>query len=80
MLFRSRGTIVLTTASSGTATITAVDTARAEVEFIGRHCTASANVNGYTYLQLTNSTTVTATRGGGTGETVTTAYQVVEWI
>lgn len=68
--------------SSGTATITAVDTTKAFVSWGGTDLDATAAGGGahnwLATLVLTNSTTVTATRGGITG-TATVAGTVVEY-
>lgn len=79
------GTVSWTTnaASSGTATITAVDTARAFVVFIGQSCantTANAPNSGFARVALTNSTTVTATAGGtsGSADAMVVSFAVVQ--
>lgn len=68
---------------TSTATITAVNTARAVLYHLGylADATAAAGVTAarFVRLDLTNSTTVTLTRGTGTG-TVTAGYQVVEYL
>lgn len=75
-----RGTITIAnTATSNTATITAVDTAKAVVTHLGVSSTETSVANTNAYLALTNTTTVTATRAGSTGSLVV-AYQVVEYV
>lgn len=80
-----RGTVAISGAvASGTATITSVDVARAELRDLGY---SNPSVGGTFYagyilsrLALTNSTTVTATRGAATtGFDVTHSFEVTEW-
>ena len=81
-----RGTISIGTGqSSNTATITAVDTNNAYVEFggfggdVGQLASSGLN-KGPVTLYLTNSTTVTAQRDTtGTTDAVTVPYQVIEY-
>ena len=76
-----RGTITLTDpATSNTATITAVNTGKSEVTFLGASGDTSATQNSMQQvdLTLTDSTTVTATRSTGVGN-VTVSYEVIEW-
>lgn len=80
-----RGTItILGTSTTGTATLTSVDTARAELHYLGSH---GPNPVGDSYasetrISLTNSTTVTATKKT-TGSTPSydhmVSYEVTEW-
>jgi hypothetical protein len=75
-----RGTIAIAnTATSNTATITAVNTDKAILHHLG--VSSTENNNGYTEvrLALTNTTTITATRGGNVGD-VTVGYQLVEYV
>lgn len=65
-----RGTIDMAGAASGTATLSpAVDTTKSEVKLTGYEVTAGSPTAAEiaTRLTLTNSTTVTATRGSTTG-------------
>lgn len=74
-----RGVItMMTTSSSGTATITAVNTAKAQVTLLGTNFT---NDNAYyaARLTLTNATTVTANRGTAINGTSDVSYEVTEW-
>ena len=71
-----RGTIAITV-TSNTAVITAVDTAKAVVLWGGNSTTTDVFLPAY--VVLTNATTVTATRGGNDGTTLTVAYQVLEY-
>lgn len=81
-----RGTITLDGVSnqtSATATITAVDTAKSELRFLGqRHSVYNwSTADPQRYLAtvvLTNSTTVTAAITSG-GNHHTVAYEVTEW-
>lgn len=80
-----RGTITMSDPTlAATATITAVVTALAEVFHLGNAPSSNATsaFNGsQCRLELTNSTTVTATRAtsaAGNG-TITVGYEVVEW-
>lgn len=73
-----RGTIT-TAAGTATATITAVNTAKSAVNYMGFTTTSTTNPDPHTYLprlDLTNSTTVTAT---ATATDAIVGYQVVEW-
>ena len=74
-----RGTIALTGVGSNTATITAVTTTKATLNCLGFLCTELSVPNRImTRLELTNTTTITATRAVGTNN-VTIGYQVVEF-
>lgn len=76
-----RGTYTTTAAASGTATITAVDTAKATLFDQGFSTTYAVALNGaYWFLQqvLTNSTTITGTCSGIALDR-TISYTVVEW-
>ena len=64
-----RGTISVASGSSATATITAVNTAKTELRYLGAEV-ASARI------ALTNSTTVTATNGSGA--TVVVGFEITE--
>ena len=75
-------TIALSAASTGTATITSVNTAKAFVAFEGIQLDSTAagggSHNWLATLALTNATTATATRTGIVG-TLTIAGTVVEY-
>lgn len=76
-----RGTITMTSTTSGTATITAVITANSSLRWLGEDIQTDSNVIGTqcrALLTLTDSTTVTATRSNGTG-TVRVNFEVVEY-
>ena len=64
-----RGTISVTAGSSATATITAVNTAKTELRYLGAEVNAAR-------IALTNSTTVTATNAGVA--TVVVGFEVTE--
>lgn len=80
-----RGTIVINDdATSNTATITTVATARSVLSHLGATAAISNAVNeALSRLALTNATTITATRdvvsGVGTSTDLTIGYQVVEY-
>lgn len=83
-----RGVITIGESStSATATINAVNIEKASVSHLGSLSIAGGNYSGdeeptlnSTHLTLTNSTTVTANRGGsGSKRTVTVSYEVVEF-
>lgn len=74
-----RGTIAITTTgSSWSATISAVNTAKAELRPLG-----GGFVSGVGYiapiLVLTNSTTVTATTPGSSGNAMTVGWEITEY-
>lgn len=64
-----RGTIALSAVASNTATISAVNTAKAEVRYLGIRHTANRTADStqwFAHLVLTNSTTITATSTSAT--------------
>lgn len=74
--------IILTNATTATATITAVNTSKAYVIYEGSNGTISSGftaeaVNGY--LTLTNATTVTATKTNNSDHNLTIGFTVVEF-
>jgi hypothetical protein len=75
------GTIALPNGNTtGTATISAVTTAKSMITLNGLSSTSGNATYPHTrmgYIALTNTTTVTATRGVGVDD-LTVAYQVVE--
>jgi hypothetical protein len=75
-----RGTITLTGVATNTATITSVTTTLSAVTLLGfkNSDTVGNNENQWVRLDLTNATTVTATRPGATG-TVVVSFEVVEF-
>jgi len=75
-----RGTVTLNDATD-TATITAVDTARSVVHYLGALSNATAGqkpVTAFTRVVLTNATTVTVNRGDNDGQVII-SYAVVEY-
>ena len=73
------GTVTLNAVSSGTATITAVDTAKAVLIYLGTSYNVTTSLSGaLTRITLTNSTTVTATRGAATDISIA-SFVVVEF-
>lgn len=73
-----RGTIVLNTSTSGTATISSVTTTRAQETFGGYDTNVDLLSNSAIYITLTNATTVTATKSGGAAGVVVVSYVVPE--
>lgn len=63
-----RGAIFLSgVQSSNTATITSVNTAKTQLRFLGINTTATTNDGGSCNVDLTNATTITATRSVAAG-------------
>lgn len=73
-----RGTIVLSAVTSNTATIAAVNTTKYRLVMLGWYNAEIQVEDDYTDLALTNATTLTATRGSGSG-TSTVSYQIEEY-
>lgn len=76
-----RGTLTISAATSGTATIAAVDPSKSSLTLLGLSFANSGAIDPFTYnvtLALTDSTTLTATRGANT-ITLTIAYEVKEY-
>lgn len=76
-----QGTVTVAAgATSGTATINAVDPSRSVVFRLGStiNSTTTSPANSYVALDLTNATTVTGTRGSTSGDVIT-GYCVVEF-
>lgn len=72
-----RGSInIVSPATSATATISSVNTAKSKIYFLGAYSTGGAAGGGG--VTLTNSTTVTAFTGATTG-TTTVQYQLEEY-
>lgn len=74
-----RGSIVLTNVATNTATITTVNTAKAHLGFLGAEIPSVSTQAEWPRLDLTNSTTVTATRVSAGAPSTTVGFQVVEW-
>ncbi len=74
-----RGTISVTNGNTtNTDTITSVDTAKSLLTHLGDFSDTSALQSSRGYIELTNATTITATRSGST-DTWTVSYEVVEY-
>lgn len=74
-----RGSIAILSAASNTATITQVNPAKSEIDFLGVQFPTTATQREWAYVSLTNGTTVTGTRSSVAATTTTVGYQVVEW-
>lgn len=80
-----RGTITTTTSGSspttGSATISAVNTAKTELRFLGSNTNGAGNMSDSSYrIALTNSTTVTATAAAGNdGITQNVSWELTEY-
>ncbi len=73
-----RGTIALAgAATTGTATITAVDTTKTELRFLGQSAGGGGDQH-TAWITLTNSTTITATRVTASG-TTTVSWELTEY-
>ena len=74
-----RGTITIAdqAGTSGTATVSAVNTAKACLHYLGSNCT-STSIAALFRLALTNATTVTATRNIQSGES-TVSWELTEY-
>lgn len=64
-------------ATTATATITAVNTAKAELRFLGI-IGASADLTGASYIVQTNATTITATKIANTSTNSAVSWQLLE--
>jgi hypothetical protein len=71
-----QGTITISSSTSGTATITSVNTAKAVIHLNGAYFTGSSSPCGVG-VALTNATTVTATTGASAN--ITVKFTVVEY-
>ena len=75
-----RGVISITGSStSATATITAVNTGKTELRLLGCSGASSAIEQTLSDIVLTNSTTITATRGGGAGTSARVSWELTEY-
>lgn len=75
-----RGTLAVTTSTTGTATITSVNTSRSllsHLSFSNEYTGAAVAGNGMGYITLTNATTITFNGLGGITRTV--GYEVAEF-
>lgn len=74
-----RGTISITGGNgSNTATITSVDTTKSLISFLGATAYSGAAADGQGRVELTDATTVTASRTN-TNNSAVFGYQVVEY-
>lgn len=77
-----RGVISMPDGGSGgtishTATVTSVNTSKADLTYLGNN-SSGTGANSLAYLQLTNSTTITATRATS-GSATAVSWQLVEY-
>jgi hypothetical protein len=73
-----RGKITLTGVTSNTATITAVDTSKTELRMLGSTYNGVTLADVLTMIELTNSTTITATRAAS-GSTAVVSWELTEF-
>lgn len=71
------GSIAIASGTTGTATISSVDTTRAAVMFLGDNGPNTTGANDRNRVALTNATTVTATRIASGAITTTVAFCVI---
>lgn len=74
-----RGTISITSSATGTATITAVDTAKTELRMLGWSAPGTVSNDFAPRITLTNTTTITATRYDSTASTTVVSWEVTEY-
>lgn len=79
-----RGTITIAiSTASQTATISSVDTSKSELRFLGETVDGSPAVgalaNALSRVVLTNSTTITATRGAAATVNTVVSWELTEW-
>lgn len=78
-----RGTIVITGATSNTATVTAVNVNNSQLRYLGQNGNDNLLTGQQTFanLALTNSTTITASvTTSPAGSTVTVSYELIEYM
>lgn len=77
-----RGTIAVDSATSNTATVTSVNTAKSFVNYVGfsTDFAVATYDTAYPRITLTNATTVTATKGSNAATATTVGYEVVEFV
>lgn len=73
-----RGTIALVAVASNTATITAVDTTKTVLRFLGNSASGSDWAQSIVRIALTNSTTITATKESATNN-ATVSWELTEY-
>ena len=80
-----RGTITVNGAATGTAAITAVDTTKTELRMLGFSHAGATTMNNWApqsiwpRIDLTNTTTVTATLGADPTVNVIVSFEVTEY-
>lgn len=79
-----RGVInVPITTGSATATISSVTTSKSELRFLGQRIDTAASITvlaqALPTLELTNSTTITATRGSAPAAVTNVSWELTEW-
>ena len=74
-----RGTISITSATSATATITAVDTAKTELRWQGYTVNNTGTHQHVPRITLTNTTTITATRDSSVADTTIVGFEITEY-
>ena len=74
-----RGTISITSATSATATVTAVDTAKTELRLLGYSVNNVGSQQHVPRLALTNTTTITATRDTNSGDITVVSFELTEY-
>lgn len=75
-----RSTILVHTTASATATISAVDTTQARLRKLGQNAdVVDTGAKTSTILTKTNSTTITAAVTTGSGDNITTSFEIEEY-
>lgn len=79
-----RGVInIPTSTASATATISSVTTSKSELRFLGQRIDTAASVaalaQSFPIIELTNSTTITATRGAAPIPVTNVSWELTEW-
>lgn len=75
-----RGTITLSLTLTATATISSVNVNKSMLNFLGCVDNTGFTTNlGFARIELTNATTITASRGTGTSGSSVVAYEVIEY-
>jgi hypothetical protein len=75
-----RGTVTIASnQTSGTATITSVDTAKTELRHLGATGVVTGESGFRNRIALTNATTITATRASSNADTVTVGWELTEY-
>lgn len=74
-----RGTIAISSATSNTATITSVDTAKTELRVLGYTVNSAGDQQYVPRVVLTNATTITATRVANDSISTTVSWELTEY-